>query len=266
MKLFRGLRVVRKTVVSVLVISLFFGFFVKPAISQVFDTSFGVANYLPIAEDNVQDGAIIVSAQGRYTLSKNEYDPQMVGVVSENAAVVFEIDGSDQKPVVANGNAYVLVSTVNGEIRKGDLITSSTRPGIGMKAAKSGYVVGSALEDFTSTNTNEVKKINVALNIRYSTFQTKATQSLLDILNLTAVATTEEPTTVFKYFLAGLILVISFVIGFFSFGRIANAGIEALGRNPLAGRMIQLGIMLNVLITVAIIASGVVMAYFVLRL
>ncbi|HRN96392.1 MAG TPA: hypothetical protein PLD54_03025, partial [Candidatus Levybacteria bacterium] len=77
---------------------------------------------------------------------------------------------------------------------------------------------------------------------------------------------TEEPTTVFKYFLAGLIMVLAFVIGFFSFGRIANTGIEALGRNPLASRMIQLGIMLNVLITVAIIASGLVMAYFVIRL
>jgi hypothetical protein len=85
-------------------------------------------------------------------------------------------------------------------------------------------------------------------------------------LNLTAVATTEEPTVVFKYFLAGMILLLSFVIGFFSFGRIANTGIEALGRNPLAAKIIQLGIMLNVLITVAIIGSGLVMAYFVLRL
>lgn len=237
----------------------------SPVTAQIFDTSFGVANYLPIVE-KANDGAIIVSTNGRYELSKREYDSQMVGVVSENAAVVFEVEGEDQSPVVGNGNAYVLVSTANGPIQKGDLITTSERPGIGMKATKSGYVLGSALEDFTSANTSEVKAINIALNIRYNSFKTQASQSLFDLLNLTAVATTEEPTTVFKYFLAGMILVLAFVIGFFSFGRIANTGIEALGRNPLAGRMIQLGIMLNVVITVAIIASGVIMAYFVLRL
>ncbi len=247
-------------------ISLAFVFLVTSSFAQTFDTSFGVANYLPIVENDVKDGAIIVSKNGRYELSKQEYDSQMIGVVSQNAAIVFEVEGGDQVPVVANGNAYVLVSTKNGPIKRGDLITTSQQPGIGMKAAKSGYILGSALEDFTSTNTNEVKKINIALNIRYNSFKTQASQSLLDILNLTAIATTEEPTTVFKYFLAGMILLLSFVIGFFSFGRIANTGIEALGRNPLAGRMIQLGIMLNVLITVAIIASGVVMAYFVLRL
>jgi hypothetical protein len=186
--------------------------------------------------------------------------------VTENAAIVFKIEGDNQTPVVANGNAFVLVSGQNGPIKRGDLITASTSPGIGMKATKSGYVLGSALEDFDSTNPKETKKINVALNIRYNSFKTKVSQSLFDVLNLSAIATTEEPTTVFKYFLAGLIMVLAFVIGFFSFGRIANTGIEALGRNPLASRMIQLGIMLNVLITIAIIASGLVMAYFVIRL
>jgi F0F1-type ATP synthase membrane subunit c/vacuolar-type H+-ATPase subunit K len=234
--------------------------------AQEIDTSFGVANYLPIEQQNVKDGAIIVSSNGRYQLATREYDSQMIGVVTENAAIVFKVEGDSQTPVVANGNAYVLVSGQNGAIKRGDLITASTTPGIGMKATKSGYVLGSALEDFNSTNPKEAKKINVALNIRYNSFKTKVSQSLFDVLNLSAIATTEEPTTVFKYFLAGLIMILAFVIGFFSFGRIANTGIEALGRNPLASRMIQLGIMLNVLITIAIIASGLVMAYFVIRL
>jgi len=234
--------------------------------AQSFDTSFGVANYLPILQKNVRDGAIISSIDGKYQLSNREYDPQMMGVVAENAAVVFKVEGTDQSPVVSSGNAYVLVSGANGPIERGDLITASAKPGIGMKSTKSGYVVGSALEAFNAQSADEVKLVNVALNIRYTTFQTRVSQSLFDVLHLSAIATTEEPTTVFKYFLAGLIMVLAFVIGFFSFGRIANTGIEALGRNPLASRMIQLGIMLNVLITVAIIASGLVMAYFVLRL
>ncbi|HRN96778.1 MAG TPA: hypothetical protein PLD54_05000, partial [Candidatus Levybacteria bacterium] len=100
-----------------------FVLFVPPALSQSFDTSFGVANYLPIAQDNVQDGAIIVSRDGQYQLGNREYDPQMIGVVTENAAIVFKIEGGDQTPVVANGNAFVLVSAKNGTIKRGDLVT-----------------------------------------------------------------------------------------------------------------------------------------------
>ncbi len=237
----------------------------SPVFSQEFDTSFGVANYLPLSEE-AKDGDIVTSVQGRYQRSMREYDPQMVGVVSEYAAIVFKIEGSTGTPVVSNGNAFVSVSGENGAIKNGDPITTSSITGVGMKATKSGYIIGTALEDFNARSTREVKKINVALNIRYNSFQNSASRSLFDILNLTAVATTEEPTVVFKYFLAGMILLLSFVIGFFSFGRIANTGIEALGRNPLAAKIIQLGIMLNVLITVAIIGSGLVMAYFVLRL
>jgi pyruvoyl-dependent arginine decarboxylase (PvlArgDC) len=242
------------------------GFMSQGVQAQRLDTSFGVANYLPIAGENVKDGAIVISNSGRYQVSNLEYDAKMMGVVSENPAIVFKVDDESQTPVMPSGNTFVLVSAHNGSIKKGDLITTSAIPGVGMKAIRSGYVLGNALEEFSTNNPNEIRKISVGLNIRYNSFQSQTSSSLLNILNLSAIATTEEPTTVFKYFLAGLILVIAFIIGFFSFGRIASTGIEALGRNPLASRMIHLGIMLNVLITVAIIAAGLVMAYFVIRL
>jgi hypothetical protein len=247
-------------------ISVFSVFSVFQANAQQFETSFGIANYLPVAGDNVKDGAIVISNSGRYQVSTQEYDAKMVGVITENPAIVFKVEDEAQSPVVPSGNSFVLVTAQNGNIKKGDLITTSSIPGVGMKAVRSGYVLGNALEDFTTNNPREIRKVSVGLNIRYNSFQNQTSSSLLNILNLSAIATTEEPTTVFKYFLAGVIMVIAFIIGFFSFGRIASTGIEALGRNPLASRMIHLGIMLNVLITVAIIAAGLVMAYFVIRL
>ena len=65
--------------------------------------------------------------------------------------------------------------------------------------------------------------------------------------------------------MAGIVVLLSFVLGIFSFGRVANTGVEALGRNPLAGRMIQLGIVVNALITVAIIGAGMFIAYVIVR-
>jgi hypothetical protein len=233
--------------------------------AQLNDPAFSVANYLPI-NGKARDGAIISFTNGGYALSTQPYDPGVVGIISLNPAIAFKIEGGDTKAVVSTGNAGVLVSAENGAIKKGDLLTASSQKGVGMKAVQSGYMIGTALDSYDAKDPKKIGRINAALNIHYVNMQPRLTNSLMDILHLTAIATYEQPTVVFKYFLAGLILVISFIIGFVSFGRIANTGIEALGRNPLAGRMIQLGILMNVIITVSIILSGVVIAYFVLKL
>jgi F0F1-type ATP synthase membrane subunit c/vacuolar-type H+-ATPase subunit K len=72
--------------------------------------------------------------------------------------------------------------------------------------------------------------------------------------------------TVFKYFIAALIVFASFFFGFYIFGRVAGKGVEALGRNPLASKMIEMGIVMNVVITVVIILSGLGLALVILRL
>ena len=236
-----------------------------PVHVQLDDAAFGVANYLPIKGKSA-DGAIVSFTNGGYELSTQVYDPGVVGIITLNPGIEFKIEGSSTLPVVSAGNVAVLVSAENGSIEKGDLITASSQRGIGMKAKQSGYMIGTALESYDAKNPKKIGKVNIAVNIHYVNLQPRVTNSLLDILNLTAIATYEQPIVVFKYFVAGLIMVIAFVIGFVSFGRIANTGIEALGRNPLAGRMIQLGILMNVIITVSIILSGVVIAYFVLKL
>lgn len=248
---------------------LVFSFFSSNAIAAVsqFDTSLGVAYNVPLIDKEAKDGAIVSYDKSGYHVSKNSYDSSMVGIVTENPAVVFKIEGDKNVfPIVSSGNVFVLVNTKNGEIKKGDPITSSDTAGVGMKALQSGYVVGSALEDFKPSRADEVGKILLNLNIHFYNLRSNAQRGLLDIFNLTAISVYEQPTVVFRYFLSGLLVVISFVIGFYSFGRIAGRGIEAIGRNPLASRMIQFGIFLNVLITIAIIVAGFAMAYFVLKI
>jgi len=233
------------------------------------DASFGIANYFPIKDKGVKGGSIVSFSSTGYFLSKTPYDAMMVGVVTDTPAISLQVEGvSGTYPVLSKGEAYVNVSGEGGAIKKGDPITSSSSPGVGMKADRSGYIIGSALEDFSSQNAKEVKEIAVSLNMRYFSSQKTSTSKagIFDIFNLSAMATYEQPTVVLKYFIAGILVVFSCVLGFVSFGRIANTGIEALGRNPLAGRMIQIGIFFNVLITIAIILTGFVIAYFVLRL
>lgn len=230
--------------------------------------SYGIANRILIDDRDVRPGSIVSSrGTGGFILSSQPYDPSIVGVVTDNPAILIQLNNAQgEYPVVSTGNAIVNVSLENGPIKKGDPITTSSVRGVGMKATKSGFVVGNATQDFSSNDPSEVRAINVAVNIRYQNPKIDVQAKLTDIANLSAAAMAEEPLTVFKYVVAGLIIVLSFVIGFLTFGRIASRGVDALGRNPLAIKRIGFGIALNVIITVSIIISGIGISVFILRI
>ncbi|HSW97503.1 MAG TPA: hypothetical protein VLF89_06790, partial [Candidatus Saccharimonadales bacterium] len=222
------------------------------------DTSFGIANYLPITDKKVADGDIVsFSPQNGYFLSKAPYDISMVGVVTNNPAISLEVvGGAKSYPVVSTGNAAVNVTTINGDIKKGDPLTTSQIPGKAMKATKTGYIIGAALENYSNSNTHAVKALAITLNVHYYAAKNSASSSIFDVLNLSTIATYEEPIQAFKYFIAAVTVILSFVFGIFSFARTANKGLEVLGRNPLAGRRIELGILLNIIVAIIIVLSG----------
>ncbi len=87
--------------------------------------------------------------------SQKAYDSRILGIVSNQAAFIGNNPGGRndsnkfKKPVGLVGRVPVKVSTENGEIKTGDFVTSSGQfNGYGMKATRSGYVLGIALEDF----------------------------------------------------------------------------------------------------------------------
>lgn len=252
---------------KILKISLNFFIFLFFLAVNATAASLSISNYVPVIDKQVKDGNIIVSTPKGYSLSRQEYDPNIVGIVSLNSAIVFSGQSSaNSYPVVSSGRTAVLVSTINGPIKKGDLISTSSISGVGMKANKSGYVLGMALDDYQAKKPNQAGVVQVTLNIHYATINVNVSKNLLDIFKLSSLATYEQPLTVFKYFIAALIVFSSFFFGFFVFGRVAGKGVEALGRNPLAGKMIEMGIIMNVFITVAIILSGLGLALIILRM
>ncbi len=244
----------------------------KPVFLHAQGLSIGIANYFPVKGDNLIDGSIISFTENGYTKSVIPYDPQVVGILSSEPAVVLEVAPATAEPddelfpIVSSGSVRVRVSNINGDIARGDAITTSEIEGVGMKANQAGYVIGQALDDFSADDEGDIGIINISLNLHYSYSNANVGRSLKDILNLSVLATYESPSVVFRYMVAGFSVLTSIVLGFFSFGRIAKTGVEALGRNPLAHRMIQFGIFLNVLITIAIIGAGLAIGYLVLIL
>lgn len=215
---------------------------------QQSDLSQGIATPLRIKEDDAEDGDIISFTQGVYGLSTQSFDANVFGVVSVDAPLTIGIlkkDGS--LPVVSSGRSRVRVSTIRGLIHKGDFITTSVIPGIGVKADdSSGYVLGVATEDFTEKDQEKIGKIPVAIAIHMRTLP---------------VQSTPRSRVTLRYLLSFVIAIGSIIVGFIYFGKVARSGVEALGRNPLAARLIGFGVFFDLLLTLSIIGIGTVIAY-----
>jgi len=89
------------------------------------------------------------------------YSEKIVGVVSANPGMILggsEVfsDGtltSEVRAIALSGRVPIKVSTMNGEIKAGDRLTSSEIPGVAVKATSAGRTIGLALYDLPSNNT-----------------------------------------------------------------------------------------------------------------
>lgn len=229
----------------------------------------GFANALEIQGENIQNGSVISFSNDGYTLSKRAYDPTVYGIVTNDPAITTEvIDENDPNTfyVVSDGKSLVRVVTSNGPIVAGDLITASEIPGVAMKAENDGYVIGTALEDYTNENAEEVGEILVNLNFSFNSNVSTLRSNLLENFDLALSAPFLSPTNALRYILAGLALLIAFALGMGYFGKVTQVGVEALGRNPLAGRAILVSVIINMLLALLTIAAGLVLGYFILVL
>ncbi len=87
------------------------------------------------------------------------YDKNILGIVSTQPAVL--IGGGDRAgltsaPIALSGRVPVKVNTENGAIKPGDVLTSSSTPGVAMKATTAGTMIGMAMEGYDNTGTGRV--------------------------------------------------------------------------------------------------------------
>jgi hypothetical protein len=119
------------------------------------------------------------------------YDSKLIGVVSTAPAITLD-DGigfshGRPVPVALAGRIPVKVSTMNGPIKPGDLLTSSTIPGVAMKATKAGAVIGQAMEEFSGEG---VGKVMTFVKTSYSNGTSAANLVFGDSDNLSTDQTT----------------------------------------------------------------------------
>lgn len=124
--------------------------------------------------ESVKPGDVLVmdeTMEKKYALSRSPYNPKVIGVVSGAPAIVFEgselkiapapgeFTGGVKPPVALAGRVLCNVSTENGPIKPGDLLTTSSVPGHAMKATDRGKsfgaIIGKAMESFSGGSEGE---------------------------------------------------------------------------------------------------------------
>jgi virginiamycin B lyase len=113
------------------------------------------AEYFTADTTGYKAGEVVaLNSDGKVSRTFKSYDQHALGVVSNTAAFVgnapddFEATQSAKITVGLIGQMDVKVSTLSGEIKKGDFITTSSIPGLAMKGSKRGLMLGIALDDF----------------------------------------------------------------------------------------------------------------------
>lgn len=242
----------------IFLILLWLLFFKEDALGQ---TQFTIARNLEITDPEAKAGDIISQTNEGLFRSARPYDENIVGVVGENPILVFGKEGPRTLPVVSFGETSVRVSNINGEIKRGDFITSSEKPGLGQKASQSGIVIGKALENFNQ----EEGMIKAEINIQYHSFPSEEV-SLSSVLGkiFEQLKKPENFPEILRYIFALALGGGSFLMGFLSFVRALRKGIEAIGRNPLAKRAIQLTMVLNLIGIGILTLAGLGLALFVI--
>lgn len=233
-------------------------------LAQVNSLDLGIS--LPITGD-ANDGDIICGYDSGLSRCNTEYDPTMYGVVASNPALeIADEEFDNARTIVTNGVVDVRISSVNGNVQEGNYVSSSSNPGVAQLATRNGYVLGVALEDFSSDNPDDIGTIQIALNIHAQSGLSTARSDLLQALRTGLAVPLLEPLDTFRYLLAIIMIIIAFALGLIYFGRSSRAGIEAVGRNPLARKTIQFTVFLNIMLTLVIVLVGLGVAYLILIL
>lgn len=210
-------------------------------------------------------------------LSTSENVDRLLGVAGEDSLIELT-NGVGTVKVVTTGEAAVLVSDINGEVKTGDKITASPIAGVGMKALASTLVVGTAQANLSDAQTETrtitdksgkkqtVKIGAITVQVDKVFYETKQQENsfvppaLQDFANSLA----GRPVSPVRVMVAGFLIAFVFVTVVVLLYSSIRSSIISIGRNPLSESAVHKSL-LQVGITVfGVMAFAVIVTYLIL--
>lgn len=149
-----------------------------------------------LADSDIEPGDIVAVRENQNEVVRKAVggEDRMIGAISTDPGIMggYSIqarDGFKPAPIALAGRIPVKVTTENGVINAGDPITSSSVPGVGMKASSTGKIIGYALESYSQGN-GAIGKIVVFIQPTYVAFGTQAVTTAVDPAYITNIVNT----------------------------------------------------------------------------
>ena len=121
----------------------------------------GIADLAEYVKKNqaqsIKYGSAVCLDDNGFAIDCDNYHNKIIGVASEHPAFLGGKNLGDNSIAVGlTGQIETFASTLNGEIKAGDMLTISEIPGVTAKATKMGQVIGKALENLTTIDESNV--------------------------------------------------------------------------------------------------------------
>lgn len=204
----------------------------------------------------------------------------LAGVVVERGDSFVSYNSAESSVQVASGGVLPLrVSTVNGDIKAGDQLTSSPVSGFAMRSTSAGKVIGRALDNFNSkTNGAQIRSVTdvdgrqtevaigqVSASIEISDWSGGGgTNAVIDNLQSLTSQVSGKQVSPANAILAALVLGIAVLISGIVLFSSVTSSIKSLGRNPLSHTVIRRSLAQVILIVIALLTTSIIVAYLII--
>ena len=232
--------------------------------------------------DRLPMGALVSlekDSSDRVVAAANSNVDSLLGVVVniDSSLLAVTNDSDNQAQIATSGTLQVLVSNINGDVKRGDYITASPVSGIGMKATGNVKVIGIAQSDLSTKNGGEQKYNDkegkeqtilvgqVPLLVNVSFYYKEADKTLIPsaIQNVANALAGRSVSPVPILISAGIFLVTVIVVVSIIYSMIRSS-IISVGRNPMSQSAVYRDLIQLSALVLGIIAVGFTAIYLVL--
>jgi hypothetical protein len=237
------------------------------------------------ASENYSAGTVVArnnDDSGKVEPATPDSRGQIAGVITsrDNSFVSYSSSGENSVDVATSGSVPVNVTTINGDIKAGDQLTSSPISGFAMKATSAGKVVGRALADFSrSTNGAQIRTVNdtsskpvevgvgqIAMTIEISDWAGPSGAQNVFVENLRSFGgqIAGKQVSASNAVIAAMVLAVGVLVSGIVLFSSVSASMHSLGRNPLSHKIIRRSLAQVIFIVVVLLSVSVAVAYLII--